>query len=587
MSLWRAGVLIAVLGLLATLIWWSLHAPAADRDDVAPGLPDRRPVSEPPAQPHSGPAREEAPREAAGLGVAALSVRVRWSDGSPAAGIRALVRNYPDQDASHREATTDAAGSFRVADLTPGVTSLWLDRWGTRERLTLAPGEDKQLDLQVPAGVNVRGRVVAPQGVPVPDAHVRLAGAPLINVDVARCDGEGRFTLRDVEPGRSVGAWARGFAPSPLVEIDGKPGRDVAVELRFPGQGGTLQGRVLERATRQPIRGAAVLEVWRIGASTTGPGGQEVRAPPPRRALTDGEGRFHLEGLPAGNFSFTVAARDHAPWAGHVRISAGKTERFSVELARTVRVYGRITTQSGEPLPDVRISAAGASRRSAKSDRDGSYDLHGLRAGRLRLRARSRVHGDASYEIDAAPGEAVEWNAVLDPGEVLHGRLVAVDGKPVVGWWISLGDNKIVRTNKRGSFRFIRLERKAYTIHVRDAMQQGGFVLASFPDQWPQPQERILRLTERARADAFLTGTILDPLGRPHARFSVIVAQLLPGEAPVRWFARTRRSGRFKCGPMPPGRYRLLLKQPRRPDLPLGEYTIEAAQELDIGELRR
>lgn len=49
-------------------------------------------------------------------------------------------------------------------------------------------------------------------------------------------------------------------------------------------------------------------------------------------AVVDAQGRFRIEGVPEGTYSFTVYHPDLPPAKREVRVNAGSTARLDVEL---------------------------------------------------------------------------------------------------------------------------------------------------------------------------------------------------------------------------------------------------------------
>ncbi|NOT28882.1 MAG: hypothetical protein HOP15_00375, partial [Planctomycetes bacterium] len=83
---------------------------------------------------------------------------------------------------------------------------------------------------------------------------------------VSVADAEGRFELRDVEPGRWIAAREEGYLDSLCTALEGAPGESIERVLELAAGGARLRGRVLDRAGT-PVARAAVM----AGLSNQGP----------------------------------------------------------------------------------------------------------------------------------------------------------------------------------------------------------------------------------------------------------------------------------------------------------------------------
>jgi hypothetical protein len=160
--------------------------------------------------------------------------------------------------------------------------------------------------------------------------------------------------------------------------------------------GGVIYGRVLkdgrlpndestDRHERPPLPGAKVEAAG---------GGRAVRA------VTDAEGKYHLRGLPPGEYTLrldlpeTLLVRDPER---KVRVEEGgcAVEVFSVES--NGRLGGRVFDSEGRPAAKVALRLSEAARGDeyflghsahATSDADGRYEFRGVPPGRYIIRVR-------------------------------------------------------------------------------------------------------------------------------------------------------------------------------------------------------
>jgi len=114
---------------------------------------------------------------------------------------------------------------------------------------------------------------------------------------------------------------------------------------------------------------------------------------------------------------------------------------WEVDPGATVR--GQVRTKSGEPVEDANVWArtvGGAPRArggwgGASSDRDGRYELVGLRPGTYRIEASSDqgLAPKDGFRVEVAAGATVEQDLVLEDGGSIKGVVVDATGAPVGG----------------------------------------------------------------------------------------------------------------------------------------------------------
>jgi hypothetical protein len=183
--------------------------------------------------------------------------------------------------------------------------------------------------------------------------------------------------------------------------------RDAAASMPAPAQAGTarIAGRVTTAGTSpQPVRRAIITLT---GAEL--PGG--------RTAISDADGRFLFERLPAGRFMLTGTKRAYLPGAyGATRpgragvplqVSAGD-QRVDADftLAPGAAITGALRDPSGEPVAGIEVAAfrfpapgAGnmlVAARSATTDDRGVYRLFGLMPGEYVVSSVVRIFTPAS-----------------------------------------------------------------------------------------------------------------------------------------------------------------------------------------------
>ncbi|MCG8461968.1 MAG: carboxypeptidase-like regulatory domain-containing protein [Holophagales bacterium] len=321
-------------------------------------------------------------------------------------------------------ALSDSEGAFRVAGLPVGMAEIVIShpRYDDLLRkVEIEPGRNL-LDATFEAGYRVDGRVVDEDGVPVPDAQVRLdldrPGSPRQLESLAGLDGG--FALTRVANGRyRVQAERAGFAPSRLEETVRVDGEDVAgLEL------------VLERgiAIRGEILGLNAEELPRVRV--------EARSGPrlARSTWVNPEGRFSLEDLGAGGW-IVSASLDGGRRQVEERVyleSGSGVVHLDLELGDGFEISGEVRYR-GEVLAGARLSLTHLQQsadRSAITDPHGTFRLADLPAGRYRLgltHARDHLVHSEIVEVHGPRHLLIDLETV-----VLRGRVVGLeDHQPI------------------------------------------------------------------------------------------------------------------------------------------------------------
>lgn len=236
-----------------------------------------------------------------------LEGRVLLEGAGPLAGARVdLVPRVPGRGRVEAlRAETDLEGRFAFSSLPPGayrITARHADAHSLSESVDLQDSIGDLL-LELEGALSLGGLVLDEHGLAVPSSGVRVSRLdPLEETNRdrrwARADSYGRFELRELAAGLyELVPFARGYqslGEPVLVRLPGQD--DVLLELRREAQPppALVEGRVQIAGTREP------------------PLGFEVRGA--RGAfLFYEDGRFRLEGLPAGTHRLELAAQGCVP----------------------------------------------------------------------------------------------------------------------------------------------------------------------------------------------------------------------------------------------------------------------------------
>ncbi|MGE3174279.1 MAG: sigma-70 family RNA polymerase sigma factor [Planctomycetota bacterium] len=479
-----------------------------------------------------------------GAAVAAAALFV-WSPWSTAADGPAIVP--PTADLPARVAATPGRDSG-TSDGGGGQAAPQADRTRAAASAGERPQGHPEVDRAQPDAVH--GDVVWADGAPAADITVWCraitASTRFENVTV-QTDARGRFRFDGELPDVVVVGTDRG-SDTGTVAHRGRP-----VELRIP-RGLLVRGQVRDDDGR-PLADA---DVW-LSPPHDWSVGEVV-------GRTDRDGRFELRDLGADRY---LGARRAGFSPSRVELLDGAPgDRLELELTLTrgdAGVRGVVVAADGAPLAGaaVRVGPAEEARferlangrlaRSwgsvlVRSAVDGSFAVHGLRPGVVRVEARAPGHGAFRAELQVPLATVGSVRVALPAAAAIHGRMMPADPKggwPEGGWMVRVGAwNEFghVRTPVRADGGFDLEEVTPGAVEVE--LMHGNQRVAR--------AELRLRPGERAEwnpevgARPGLRGVVVDPLQRPFA--GAIVMAMRGGSPSVPEFlmqAETEADGRF------------------------------------------
>jgi protocatechuate 3,4-dioxygenase beta subunit len=352
---------------------------------------------------------------------------------------------------------TDAEGMFVLGSVPLQSLAVFAGAPGStiaRDQVTLSPDQPRAgVHLRQWQANTVRGRVVDPDGKPVPDAEVLgtndwqwFSLSP-----ETRTDSDGRFELRSVQIGACVlRAWKPGLRMREQqltvladTEVEVRLERGGGVQLSIHADGLPVEARSGTRVRLTPLRDGGSFHV---------PGTAE-------RGVLDADGRWVLAGMPDVEWAVTLSAPGWSFAPRGVRSKAGELQRdlgFVATRVEPLRLHGTLRSVDGVPLaqqPLVCTSAAGTER--AATDADGCFTLAAplspgqqyslqlagsswvlLPAKRAGQAAAEDAWSQSRYQDVAAPDRVLGLQA--EPAALVTARLVDDDGNPVPFQWTEL-----------------------------------------------------------------------------------------------------------------------------------------------------
>jgi hypothetical protein len=364
-----------------------------------------------------------------------LKGRVLDAGGGVVPGARVRATSYAlnaegTHDARAFQADVDEEGRYRL-QVPPGThkVSAVADGYAPiTESDELYRDQTKDFLLQPAARIS--GRVVtAEDRTPVAGVKVsvRRETSPDLSGDSTTTDDGGVFVVTPLSPGAYV-VTARmkglfGELPRSVVlgATDAVDDLELVVAATF-----AVRGRVTSAAGRA-VAGASVnLSVLDRPVYA---GGNAARG------LTDDEGRYEMDGLPARSYRLVVSADGYATSVEPVSLSSDVAR--DVVLGDTAVVTGVVLTASGQPAVRAQVRgsmgkpAAGRDRAyRTTTDAEGHFSLKGLGGGDLFVTARDGGQVGVSGPEPLGYGERKQVTIRLGPGASVVGAVSSEDGAP-------------------------------------------------------------------------------------------------------------------------------------------------------------
>jgi hypothetical protein len=305
------------------------------------------------------------------------------ADGHPVAGATLALQGVPW---TVPDATSDAAGAFRLTAVPREAMFLVATASGYRAARVSLPHQDDQTDREVrirlAAAPAVEGEVLDSDGQPTRAAIVACGGQPSETRTASAEDGS--FELPSSTIGCSAIAQHDEYAPSdPAAVVDGQR---LILHLKA---GGSIDGVVVD----ERARGVASFTVGIESFS-----GAQARSPQSRgpRSYEDARGAFRWEKLAPGSYVLTVAAPGKPPTRSDpIEVVGGAVASARIVLAVGGSVIGHVYDERRAALEgvDIRfdsVSSIVESSARTTTDRGGQYRLDGAPAGPFTLRVQQQ-----------------------------------------------------------------------------------------------------------------------------------------------------------------------------------------------------
>ncbi len=407
---------------------------------------------------------------------ARVSGRVIDADGKPVAGATVAVfedarglSSSRSMGVDPKQGIADDEGGFVFADVAPGPFGLSAEapRHQSAELrgLEVKPGQELAgLEIVLLAGAAVEGRVLSPEGSPVPNARVAVTEASrgrAITFSSLRAgtDADGHYRIEGIAPGpHTLETRAEGYRRA-VRDVEAK-GETRGVDFQLD-RGLEVSGRVIDIAGN-PFAGAVV---FLSGASHDS------------RVTDSGEdGSFRIAGLDDGKYSLHASPRGFdsgsAGGSAETAVTLAGAPMSGIELrisAAEGAVAGRLTGLDLSQLSRVRVWVDSMFHLGSV-DADGNYRIVHLSPGSWTVNAMvpdTPLHAEGKVTIEPGGVEA-RLDLHFGGGHALSG-VVLRNGEPLAEAALLLGgpgDPQRSSTDHQGGFRFAGLADGSYVLSV-------------------------------------------------------------------------------------------------------------------------
>ncbi len=363
--------------------------------------------------------------------------------------------------------TADDEGGFSFDGVSPGPFTLSA-RAPRRQEAELANLEVKGgqdltgLDLVLAPGAEVAGKVLSPEGRPVPETEVAVVeasenGFPSFSPLRATTDGDGQYRIEGIPPGKhTLEAHAEGYRRA-VRDVELTPAA-AAVDFALE-RGLEASGRVVDDAGN-PVPGARLLLV----------AGQNAFDSP--RTVSGADGTFRFSGLQDGTYRLAALKDGYTSdrKGTTVTLAGAPVSGLEVKLSGGGTITGRLTGVELSQLSQVRVSTNRA--ELGRVDSEGVYQILHVPPGEWTVTAvvpDTPLHAEGHVTLEPGAREA-RLDLQLGGGRTLTG-MVTSNGEPLAGASLSLARPKTemgqtAATDHQGGFRFGGLEDGVYDLGV-------------------------------------------------------------------------------------------------------------------------
>jgi hypothetical protein len=451
-------------------------------------------------------------------------------------------------------------------------------------------GKPAEVEVELPAYGVMNGRVIDDVDAPVADATVFATGGWLVGIsEVARTDADGRFTYRSFGPNVGMFAAKQGHGRSEVIEHLSFPGDENAATFVLGRGAHPLRILVVDDANK-PVARARVTIRMKSLPSLGYPIGFAV--PDLQASRTAADGRVSIANVLPGQTHYVVRARGFVASTGWCKHLGEDSAEVRVQMRRAAVIRGSVRDSKGRLVAGVRIRFSKQNPAQGTvviTSARGEFELDAHPGLDHPLVAEHEDHGYAATTLDLRVPGHHRWDATLDPGRIIAGRVVDASGTGLSGWRVSAYPNDggknphppqpRVRTNSTGHFRVLGCSDAEHNVEVSRSASMQAAVRARATGVFPGQDLKLIVLPA-TKPSAYVKGRIVRPAG-----FEDQLLRLAIYNKNWNGMIGVPANGEFCFGPLSPGRYELraIAYRTALGGLELGPFQIKAGEERDVG----
>lgn len=380
-----------------------------------------------------------------------IAGRVLDESGSPIAGAMVVAaptgQMMPLVDGRHDGAYSGADGRFRLEHVATGkleVSAYHKDYASASSEAMDVNRDIDDVELRMPAGGSVAGRVIDAGRQPVPFAQilVRPSGGAGRGWGGGgrggRADEDGRFEIKGLPRATLELMAASDEATSEVTRVElGDRARAEGLEVVLSVTG-TISGVVVDGGGDPvPEVQVSLMPDWSKGADASRFGLRSFQS-----TTTGGGGRFTFKGLDEGVFLLRATRDASNPMVYQLQGTRAKTGQSDVELTllEDGGVKGRVVSERGEAVGVFSVTV-GWPPGHPVSDERGEFDLAGIPPGTYDLKIRGADFAEKTVaDVEVKPGETRDVGTIeVALGRTFLGRVLDPGGSPVSGAVVVVG----------------------------------------------------------------------------------------------------------------------------------------------------
>jgi len=266
---------------------------------------------------------------------------------------------------------------------------------------------------------------------PISGARVEIIAGKSSSIRTTDAGGKARFSVAASEKAKMI-VQASGYARK-ILAIDLSQNTNV-LRIRV-APGAELAGQVRDDLGA-PVPKATL--TFRV---------QQTAASEPWTIESDDQGRFSVTTLDPGSYLVEAQARNHER-AVRPDAIAPSDEPLTMELRRTAKLLGTVTSPDGNPAAGAQVTFAGSGcwpPRKTMSNSEGKFEATELVAGIYEIRASNKNSASEPVsDLQLEPGDVRSVHLLLAEGHVLQVEVVdAQSEKPIANADITVAEEAL------------------------------------------------------------------------------------------------------------------------------------------------